>query len=70
MESELIGLRSTARGFGGMVAPPLVGLAANALGFEPVFLLVSLLSWIGLGIVAAFVTESHDPTASASGTVS
>lgn len=69
-ESELIGLRSTARGLGGMVAPPLIGLAANALGFEPVFLLVSLLSWIGLGLVAAFVTESHDPRAAVSGTAS
>jgi MFS family permease len=62
-ESELIGLRSTARGFGGVVAPPLFGVSVMAMGFRTTFLSATLLSWVGAALVIRFVSESHAPTA-------
>ena len=62
-ESELLGLRSTARGFGGVIAPPLFGFGAVLVGFETTFLVATLLSWAGAGLVVRFVTESHAPAA-------
>ncbi len=62
-ESELIGFRSTARGFGGMLGPVLVGTAASAVGYEAAFALVSLLAFTGAVIVAATLVESFDPEA-------
>lgn len=61
-ESELIGLRSTARGFGGVVAPPLFGVAVMLVGFQTTFLSATLLSWMGAALVIRFVSESHTPT--------
>ena len=63
-ESELIGLRSTARGFGGVVAPPLFGVAVMLMGFQTTFLCATLLSWVGAALVIRFVSESHTPTGS------
>lgn len=62
-ESELLGFRSTARGLGGVLAPPVFGLAAMAVGFETTFLAAALLSWVGAGLVVRYVTESHRPAA-------
>ena len=64
-ESELIGFRSTARGFGGMLGPVLVGTAASIVGYEAAFALVSLLAFAGTIIVAATLVESFDPDAAA-----
>lgn len=64
-ESELIGFRSTARGFGGMLGPVLVGTAASAVGYEAAFALVSLLAFAGAVVVAATLVESFDPEAAA-----
>ncbi|WP_231187990.1 MFS transporter [Haladaptatus sp. DYF46] len=61
-ESELIGLRSTARGFGGVVAPPLFGFSAMVVGFQTTFLAATLLSWMGAALVIRFVSESYAPT--------
>ncbi len=61
-ESELIGLRSTARGFGGVVAPPLFGFAVMLVGFQTTFLCATLLSWVGAALVIRFVSESYTPT--------
>jgi MFS family permease len=62
-ESELIGLRSTARGLGGMVGPPLFGISAMAVGFETTFIAASSLSWAGAVLVGVRVAESHGPHA-------
>ncbi|WP_435178507.1 MFS transporter [Halorussus sp. AFM4] len=62
-ESELIGLRSTARGLGGMVGPPLFGVAAMVVGFEVTFVAASSLAWAGAALVGVRVTESHGPHA-------
>ena len=62
-ESELIGLRSTARGLGGMIAPPLFGISAMVIGFETTFIVASSLSWAGAALVGVRVTESHGPHA-------
>ena len=62
-ESELIGLRSTARGLGGMVAPPLFGISAMLVGFETTFIAASSLSWAGAALVGSRVAESHGPHA-------
>lgn len=62
-ESELIGLRSTARGLGGMVGPPLFGISAMFVGFETTFIAASSLAWTGAVLVGVRVAESHGPHA-------
>jgi MFS family permease len=62
-ESELIGLRWTARGLGGMLAPPLFGAAVVLIGFEATFASASVLAWTAALLVAVKVTESAEPTA-------
>ena len=59
-ESELIGFRSTARGFGGMLGPVVVGIAASVVGYEIAFALVSLLAFTGAVIVTVTLVESFD----------
>lgn len=61
-ESELIGLRWTARGLGGVLAPPLFGAAAVLIGFEATFVAASVLALTAALLVACKVTESHDST--------
>jgi MFS family permease len=58
-ESELIGLRWTARGLGGVVAPPLFGAAVVVIGFEATFVGASVLAWTAAFLVAVKVTESY-----------
>jgi MFS family permease len=59
-ESELIGLRWTARGLGGVLAPPLFGAAAVVFGFEATFAGASILAVTAALLVASKVTESHE----------
>lgn len=60
-ESELIGFRSTARGFGGVVGPPLFGVGATFVGYEATFAAASLLSFGSAVLVARRLVESHTP---------
>lgn len=62
-ESELVGLRWTARGLGGVVAPPLFGAVVVLAGFGAAFVGASVLSFTAAGLVAWKVTESHDASA-------
>lgn len=61
-ESEFIGLRWTARGLGGVLAPPLFGAAAVLIGFEATFVGASVLAVTGALLVAYKVTESYETT--------
>lgn len=65
-KSELIGLRSTARGFGGVVGPPLLGVSATIVGYEEAFAAASLLTFGSALLVAGRLIESHDPAATSS----
>lgn len=58
-ESELIGLRSTARGLGGTVGPPLFGIGAMVAGYEATFAVGSLLAFGGMALVAGRLVESY-----------
>lgn len=64
-ESELIGLRSTFRGFGGVVGPPLLGVGATVVGYGTAFVAASFLSFLGAALVFRGLVESHDPTSAA-----
>ena len=57
-ESELMGLRSTARGVGGVVGPLVVGVLATWFDYATAFACVSLLAFAAAGLVAATLTES------------
>jgi MFS family permease len=61
-ESELMGLRSTAKGIGGVVGPAAVGVLAGAFGYEAAFVVSSLLALVATGLVTGLLTESR-PTA-------
>jgi MFS family permease len=58
-ESELIGLRSTAKGLGGVVGPLLVGGAATLAGYRTAFAVASLLAFLAAGLVFSALTESR-----------
>jgi len=61
-ESELMGLHSTFRGFGGMAGPALIGSLATVTSFETAFAAASLLAFGGTGLVAWRLVESYgDP---------
>lgn len=63
-ESELIGFRSTARGFGGMVGPALFGLTATVTSIELTYALGSLLAFVAAAMVRYALVESfEDPNA-------
>ena len=62
-ESELMGLHSTFRGFGGMVGPVLVGLAATVTTFQTAFATASLLAFAGTAVVGWRLAESHRDSA-------
>ncbi|QHS18397.1 MFS transporter [haloarchaeon 3A1-DGR] len=64
-ESELIGLRSTARGLGGVVGPPLLGVGATVIGYEATFVAASLLAFAAAALVVRNLVESHGPSAPA-----
>lgn len=59
-ESELVGLRWTARGLGGVLAPPLFGALVVLVGFEATFVGASSLALAAALLVALKVTESHE----------
>lgn len=59
-ESELMGLHSTFRGFGGMVGPALIGLAATVTTFETAFAAASLLAFVGTALVGWRLVESYE----------
>lgn len=59
-ESELIGFRSTARGFGGMVGPALFGLASTVTSIELTYALGSLLAFAAAALVQVALVESFE----------
>lgn len=62
-ESELMGLHSTARGFGGAAGPAVIGLLATAWGYESSFVAASVLAFGATALVAHQLVESHDTDA-------
>lgn len=58
-ESELLGLRGTAKGLGGVFGPPLVGLAATAYGYETAFAGASVVAFLAVVVVAVGLVESR-----------
>jgi MFS family permease len=64
-ESELMGLRSTARGLGGVIGPLIVGGLATYLDYASAFVAISVLSFLAAGLVARTLVESHGEPAAA-----
>lgn len=58
-ESELMGLRSTAKGIGGVVGPPLFGAAATLAGYRFAFLIGSTIAFAAAGLVAVGLAETR-----------
>lgn len=58
-ESELMGLRSTAKGIGGVLGPVLIGGIATVATYEAAFVVASGIAVVGTGIVWRGLTESH-----------
>jgi MFS family permease len=61
-ESELMGLRSTAKGVGGVVGPPLLGGLATVTSYETSFAVGSVLALGAAVLVAVALVESHTDT--------
>ena len=59
-ESELMGLHSTARGFGGAVGPAAIGLLATVWSYQSSFVVASLLAFGATVLVARQLVESHN----------
>jgi MFS family permease len=58
-ESELMGLRSTAKGVGGVLGPVVIGAIATVSTYEVAFVVSSLLAVAGTGIVWRLLAETH-----------
>jgi MFS family permease len=58
-ESELMGLRSTAKGLGGVVGPTLVGAAATLAGYQAAFAVASTLAFAAAGLAGLALVESR-----------
>ena len=58
-QSELMGLRSTAKGVGGVVGPPIMGAIATGSSIGTAFLVGSLLAFAAAMLVAAALVESR-----------
>lgn len=58
-ESELMGLRSTAKGLGGIIGPTLVGGAATLAGYPVAFALASTLAFAAAGLAGLALVESR-----------
>jgi MFS family permease len=58
-ESELMGLRTTAKGVGGVLGPIVVGGLAMLTSLSAAFAAASLLAVVACGIAAAGLTESR-----------
>lgn len=69
-ESELIGLRYTARGLGGVLGPALYGIAAGLSSYEATFVVGSLLAVAGTVLCWRFLVESHEASPARDGPVS
>ncbi|MFB6210882.1 MAG: MFS transporter [Halobacteriales archaeon] len=67
-EGELMGLRSTAKGVGGVLGPPLIGVVATYTSYELAFGVGSVLAIIATGLAATALVESR-PTDEPVGTV-
>lgn len=63
-ESELMGLRSTAKGLGGVVGPTLVGGVATLAGYPAAFALASTLAFAAAGLAGLALVESRPTGAS------
>jgi MFS family permease len=59
-ESELMGLRSTAKGVGGVVGPPILGGIATFLGIQAAFAIGSVLAFSAAGLAATALVESRE----------
>ncbi|MFB6174258.1 MAG: MFS transporter [Halobacteriales archaeon] len=64
-ESELMGLRTTTRGIGGVLGPVLVGAIATVAGYSTAFVAASVLAFAGAAVVGVNLVESR-PDADAS----
>lgn len=64
-ESELMGLRSTARGVGGVVGPLVVGAVATVTDYPTAFVAVTGISFVAAVLVARNLVESHEGTRTA-----
>jgi MFS family permease len=58
-EAELMGLRSTAKGVGGVVGPVLVGGTATLAGYRTAFALASVLAFLAAALVWVALVESR-----------
>jgi MFS family permease len=58
-ESELMGLRSTAKGLGGVVGPTLVGGMATLAGYPAAFAVASTLAFAAAGLAGLALVESR-----------
>jgi MFS family permease len=58
-ESELMGLRSTAKGLGGVLGPTLVGGIATLAGYPAAFALTSSLAFAAAGLAGLALVESR-----------
>ena len=64
-ESELMGLRSTAKGVGGVVGPPILGAIATFGDIQTAFAFGSVLAFAAAAVAAAALVESKPETARA-----
>jgi MFS family permease len=64
-ESELMGLRSTAKGVGGVLGPPIFGAIATVATYETAFLGGSVLAFAAAGLVGVRLVESRGKTSRA-----
>ncbi|MDZ7702312.1 MAG: MFS transporter [Halobacteriales archaeon] len=62
-ESELMGLRSTSKAIGGVVGPPLLGIAATLASYEAAFAVGSLLAFGAAVLTAVALVESRPAAA-------
>ena len=67
-EAEMMGLRSTAKGVGGVVGPAVIGSLATVYGYEAAFTLGSLLAFLAAIMAYVGLTESRETVASEIGT--
>lgn len=58
-KSELMGLLSTAKAFGGVAGPPLFGVVATVTSYEFTFAVASSLAFAAAALVAVTVSESN-----------
>ncbi|MFB6170844.1 MAG: MFS transporter, partial [Haloarculaceae archaeon] len=58
-ESELMGLRQTARGLGGVVGPPIFGAIATVASYEVAMASGSILAFAATAVVVFGLVESR-----------